>query len=329
MEESVNQGDVDQVKDYLTDPTVSKLFKKELYEFFKLESKTEQMKAVNTLEKAIEEDPRIAAENISFLYDLIKTESDPDIRLSLARCIGNTVGTEYTNKIAKFDDEIYDLLEQSNSPSVRGYLLKFLTPIVYYNKSANQEAVQIAGDLLNVDQTIVRNQALQYLAAAAQFSVDRVHPYTDSLLIIIKEGLVDEREHALRALRWISAEYPDRVSRSTLEAIVSTGLQSPQQGIRREAARMAANLLVSGHISTDLTEELTKLLSDPDPVVRQEAARSVLVVARHTPSIFENPKLLVEKIQDLDANDLNLAKRYGDQYHESLGNLREQITGDL
>lgn len=329
MQDSVKRSEIDQLKNYLTDPEFSKLFKKDFREFFKSESKKERKKAATTLEKAIQEDPEIAASNLELLCDLIKTESDPDIRLSLARGIGDTARTEYTNEVAEFDDEIYHLLEQTDSPSVRGYLLRALTSVVYYTESVNPETVQIAGDLLNVDQTIVRNQALQYLAAASQFSVDNVRPFTDTLINITEGGLADEREQALRTLRWIFAEYPDEISRSTLESIVSTGLQSPKQGIRREAARMAANLLVSGHISTDITEELTQLLSDPDLVVRQEAAHAVLVVAKHSPTVFEEPKSLARELQKLDTEGLDFNEQYGNEYDEALRNLRNQTEGDV
>lgn len=325
-QDSVSQQDVDRMKTLLDNPDAEPIFRDELINIFKTGPADESEAAANTLAELAKQWPSVTGSNLELLCDLLDAASSQQERLLLARAIALSAPSATDDTLVSLRDRLQRQLKVPPRV-VQGYLLEALTTIVYRSGVVHPPAVEVAGELLNTDSSITRYQALEHLAAAAEYGVDTVVPYVDDLVSAAEDGLADEREQALRALRWLTTEYPDELSESTLEAVVRKGLEATHPSIRREAAQMAGNLLVSGYLPDEMAAELTDLLADDDMSVRQAAGIATLIVSRHAPTVFDRPGPVANRLKEL-ADEFDYKDRYNDEYHEAIENLRTQSGSD-
>lgn len=321
----VREQEINRLRELLANSDTASEFRSELLDLFQSGSVEDREGGAHALAKLAEQSPEIIGTNIDLLSEALAVTSDSVVRLQLARAIAFSAPAASEADLSSVRGNLQDELSHS-AGSTTGYLLEALTATTYRTGVVHPPTVDSAGELLTVDSPVIRYQAVEYLAAAAKHAVDTVVPYTDQLVAIASDGPADEREQALRALRWLTSIYPEQLSKTVREELVNQGLKSTQPAIRREAARMAGNLLASGDLPEAFAGELEKLLEDTNPAVREEAARAILIISRENVRVFDNPEALAGELNEIES-EYGLESRYGEQYHDAIANLRTERGG--
>jgi hypothetical protein len=322
MSHTVSKQEVDQLAAIFSESDVAAEVEAATRELFETESDDERRRTAHAVYRVAEQNPAAVASHIELLASILAEESDAEARRGLAMAAATSARAIPAERLDDARASVREALAQSETEAVRGSLVQLLGIIAGRQERAEAAEVDAAIELLGASRSLSRYQALQYLATAARFGVDLVAPVTDRLVEFAEDGTPSEQEAAYRALRWVTAGYPDRLSRAKLEELAVAGLDATDEAVLTEAVRMAASLLASGDLDVRLSGQLVETLDHPDEDVRRAAYRAVLTVGREAPSVFDRPAELADTIESTGGEEFDLREQYGEQYEEALRQLR-------